>query len=174
MYIAEQCSDAEDFGVTKLNKVLFFADFLHYLRHGKPLTGWKYVHDAFGPVPKDIEVIKQRMEKKDIAIAHVSTGEFTRKRVVALREADISEIEPSKIATLTQVIGWACGNGSPSARTLSALSHDFIGYDITEMGEEIPYQTVYLQNKPKQILTEAEIQHGRKLAAASAYVGATA
>lgn len=175
VYVAQQCSEYEDFGVTKLNKVLFFADFFHYLKYGEPLTGWTYVHDTFGPVPKNIEAIRKKMEKKDIAIAHVQTGEFVRQRVVALREPNISSIPSEKIATLTQVIGWSCGDGSPSARLLSSFSHDFIGWDVTEMGEEIPYQTIFLENKPKQILTEADIQHGRKIAATEFYAaGATA
>lgn len=174
VYIAQQCGADERFGVTKLNKVLFFADFLYYLQNGQPLTGRKYVHDTFGPVPEGIETLRANMDKKDIAIAIMQDGEKTLKRVVALRDPDISSIPPDKIALLTQVISRYCGENPKSARWMTEFSHDFIGWDVTDMHEEIPYQTVYLKNKNKQVLSEVHIQHGRKLAALKGYGAAIA
>ena len=38
--------------VTKMNKLLFYADFIHYKRHGYGITGITYKALPFGPVPE--------------------------------------------------------------------------------------------------------------------------
>lgn len=38
--------------VTKMNKLLFYADFIHYKRHGYGITGLTYKALPFGPVPE--------------------------------------------------------------------------------------------------------------------------
>ena len=37
--------------VTKMNKLLFYADFIHYKKHGYGITGLTYKALSFGPVP---------------------------------------------------------------------------------------------------------------------------
>lgn len=39
--------------VTKMNKLLFYADFLSYKRHGYGITGLQYAALQYGPVPKN-------------------------------------------------------------------------------------------------------------------------
>lgn len=39
--------------VTKMNKLLFYADFMHYKQHGYGITGLTYRAMPFGPVPND-------------------------------------------------------------------------------------------------------------------------
>ena len=48
IYIAE---NAEYVGITKVNKLLYFLDFIAFRRLGKPLTGNNYIALQFGPVP---------------------------------------------------------------------------------------------------------------------------
>ena len=38
LYVAEKCQDDPKFGATKLNKILWWADFLAYAQHGTPIT----------------------------------------------------------------------------------------------------------------------------------------
>lgn len=42
----------KDCGITKINKLLYFADFLSFRQIGKPLTGNTYEAWDFGPVPQ--------------------------------------------------------------------------------------------------------------------------
>ena len=104
------------------------------------------------------------MDKKDIAIAFEQSGPYVQKKVVALREPDISDIEPDKIAFLTKVIDRYCLKHDIKARWMSDLTHDFVGYDVTKLGEKIPYETFYFQRKSRQILTEQNIKYGQELA----------
>ncbi len=42
---------------TKLNKLLFYTDFLHFKRYGYAISGLKYAAIDYGPVPDDYELI---------------------------------------------------------------------------------------------------------------------
>ena len=56
----------EHLGVTKLNKLLFFADFLHYQETGRSITGQDYFAWEFGPVP--VKVYKEITGNEDCGL----------------------------------------------------------------------------------------------------------
>lgn len=39
LFVADRCRGGRNFGVTKLNKILFYCDFSAFARLGKPITG---------------------------------------------------------------------------------------------------------------------------------------
>lgn len=41
-------------GKTKLFKLLYFLDFMHFKKHGKSVTGYDYIVMPYGPVPKEL------------------------------------------------------------------------------------------------------------------------
>ena len=51
LIIEEAKKNNENMTETKLNKLLFYADFNHYFKFGKGITGSKYLKLQFGPVP---------------------------------------------------------------------------------------------------------------------------
>ena len=51
LYIAQKSEDDPSFGATKLNKILFAADFYFFGQTGRSITGASYVHRGKGPVP---------------------------------------------------------------------------------------------------------------------------
>jgi len=51
LIIEEAEKNNEKMTETKLNKLLFYADFNHYFKFGKGITGSKYIKLQFGPVP---------------------------------------------------------------------------------------------------------------------------
>ncbi len=42
---------------TKLNKLLFYSDFLHFKKYGYSISGLKYVAIDYGPVPDEYEIL---------------------------------------------------------------------------------------------------------------------
>ena len=44
--------------VTKLAKLMFYADFLHYREHTTSITGLAYAHAPQGPIPDRYERIR--------------------------------------------------------------------------------------------------------------------
>ena len=49
LYVCEKCVADPRFGATKLNKILYFADFLAYAESGEPITGMEYRENLNGP-----------------------------------------------------------------------------------------------------------------------------
>ena len=48
LYIAQKSEDDPSFGATKLNKILFAADFYFFGQTGRSITGASYVHRGKG------------------------------------------------------------------------------------------------------------------------------
>ncbi len=51
IYISDLSNDDSTFGLTKLNKLLFYSDFVHFAYHGTPISGQKYQKLPHGPAP---------------------------------------------------------------------------------------------------------------------------
>jgi transcriptional regulator with XRE-family HTH domain len=63
---------------TKMNKLLFYADFLHYSRTGFSITGLTYIAITHGPVPKNYGGIYDRLfESGFVAMEEVDFNDFT-------------------------------------------------------------------------------------------------
>lgn len=57
---------------TKLNKEMFYADFLHYKIHGQSISGLQYQAIQYGPVPVHYDTIYDNIDgiSKDIVVSH--------------------------------------------------------------------------------------------------------
>jgi len=64
LYVAWKCADDPKFGATKLNKILYFSDFLSFLRTGEAITGSEYVKQKNGPIPKHLVPVRESLESK--------------------------------------------------------------------------------------------------------------
>ena len=51
LYFIRYCNNRY-LGDTKMNKLLYYFDFVHYRKRSKSVTGDRYCHLDFGPVPK--------------------------------------------------------------------------------------------------------------------------
>ena len=160
LYIAARCESDPGFGATKLNKILFYSDFSAYARLGESITGDEYQCLEMGPAPKHWLPIKADLENRGDA-AEAVRQRFGRpqKRLIPLRDPDLSKFSADEISTVDGVILELWGK---SATEVSELSHQFDGWKLTEIGDTIPYETVFISRRP---LTPAEIAHGQQVAA---------
>ncbi|NOY30424.1 MAG: SocA family protein, partial [Planctomycetes bacterium] len=133
------------FGATKLNKLLFFSDFLAYRKFGKSITGHPYQKLNKGPAPRALVPIREQLEAEEaIALAERDYHGYPQKRVLALREADLSRFSSDEIALVTALIEEYWGR---TATQLSDLSHEFRGWQLAEYGEDIPYELMLVEFK---------------------------
>jgi hypothetical protein len=61
LYIAKQTRGDQAAGATKLNKYLYFADFSAVRRLGRPITGADYQKLRFGPAPRRLTPVRERL-----------------------------------------------------------------------------------------------------------------
>jgi Protein of unknown function (DUF4065) len=155
LLLAERSEHDPRFGAIKLNKLLFYCDFLAYQRLGSPITGHEYFALNQGPAPRYGTRIRQAMiaageiaEQKKETVAGLQT------RTVALRPPNYRVFSSEEIALVTQVLQ-DCRASSGSE--LSERSHKFAGWLLAKEKERIPYSVALVGNRPP---THDEIQRG--------------
>jgi len=153
LYIARESQEDRRCGATKLNKILFYADFIAYHKLGQSITGQKYQKLERGPAPKRvIPVIDAMIGRSLCAWAERSYFGFSLKKLLALREPDVSVFSAEELDIARTVISelW-----SLNAAEVSDLSHRFVGWQAANIGEEIPYETVFV-DEPRPLTQEEE------------------
>jgi hypothetical protein len=161
LYISEKLATDSHYGATKLNKVLFLSDFMAYAKFGKPITGVEYIRRQFGPVPKPLVPVRDQMIKKGKLAIQETTIDPTisQKRPVNLKAAELKEFSAEEIALVDSIID-TCKDST--GKHLSNYTHQWHGWIAAEDGETIPYETVFISERP---ITPFEIERGRELAA---------
>jgi hypothetical protein len=105
LYVADKCDADPGFGAIKLNKILFFADFVSFAQYGEPITGVKFRKNRKGPVPTVLKRLRNEMERDgEIAIRHKRYNGGIQHRVVPFREPDIDMFSARDIALIDEII----------------------------------------------------------------------
>lgn len=126
----------------KLNKLLFYADFLNYKVNGKSISGISYRAVFYGPVPANYDFLFAYFTEKDEIIESV----FTRSgnsRVVELykplKEFDLSVFTREEIKTIDKII---------------ALFKDTPSWDLVDLSHK---EKAWIElNKSKSIISYQE------------------
>ncbi len=158
-YIAYRSIDDRNFGRTKLNKILFYCDFLAYRNLGKSITDDGYIKQTHGPVPTHVKKMANSLiGDREIKEINTPTGNFIQKRLVTLTECNLDVFTPQEISLIDSVIEvlW-----DETAKAVSELSHQFIGWQMMEIGENIPYETVLIRESE---VTDDDLAYGAELA----------
>lgn len=159
LYISQKCETDPKFSVTKLNKILFYSDFIHFSRTGSSITGQQYQKLDFGPAPRAMKPVCDQMELSgDLVIASRPYYGRMQNKPLALREPKIDILSGSEISVIDSVIekAWKF-----SASEISDASHGFIGWQVAEIGEIIPYGLAWIDKEPE--FTESEHEAISKL-----------
>ena len=165
LYFSDKSCDDPYFGSTKLNKLLFLADFWAYAHLGKSITGVTYVHQEHGPTPAPklfLEVRNTLVSGGRLNMRQEDTFRGLRSRPQAL--------QPPKTECFTSKELDVCNAALDELRHMSAVeasvwSHDFLGWRFTDEGQEIPYSSVFLWRK--EPVTVGDLDWARKFADAS-------
>ncbi len=160
LYVSQKCATDPTFGATKLNKILFYADFLAYANLGKAITNFDYQKLPNGPAPRRLLPIRDQMvADHELVLQQIRllSGNI-QKRTVNVRQPDLRIFTGEEIALVDEIIE---AFEKAKAEVVSELSHRMVGWMLVENGESIPYNTVFLSNEE---LTPAEIERGRELA----------
>jgi uncharacterized phage-associated protein len=130
-YFAER---ADNLYKTKLNKLLFYADFVNYYRLGKSISGSRYVHLPYGPVPDGYEETLETLNHYGVVdVAKDASADLVRSGDSPAQ----GFLNPEEVETLD----WILENyGHMSASQLTEVSHRERAYSNTRTGEEIAYE----------------------------------
>ena len=158
LYIAKRSFDDPFYGATKLNKILFFSDFLAFKKFGKSVSGQTYRKLDFGPAPTRMQEVRDELIRDgDAARQKTELEGFFQDRLIHLRDPHLEAFSSEEIALVEEMIALL---RNKSATEVSEFSHRFIGWQVARIGEEIPYETVWISSRE---LTDAEQQHAKTL-----------
>ena len=122
---------------TKLMKLLNYSDMIFYKENGISISGLKYAHLPYGPVPDNFDMILGKMAADHIAHIEVSyDGAYEYHQVVP--ECDVPEgvLSDEEIEVLTRIYEKFKNFGSAE---ISNYSHKETGYKATKTGQIISY-----------------------------------
>jgi putative zinc finger/helix-turn-helix YgiT family protein len=124
---------------TKINKLLFYADFLHFKQYAVSITGARYAHATFGPVPDKYETLLAALIENGALASEEFTcsDEITGEKLVALKNPDFSLFSDSEIKILATVREKF---RDFSSRKIMEYSHNEVGYKETAAGKFISYK----------------------------------
>jgi len=143
VYVATRSAYDRAFGVTKLNKILWWSDTWAFGLHGRPITGCPYVRLPQGPVPDGIDELREQMRQRgDIAITQEDHYGRTRHKVIALRRADLRQFSGEEIAIVNAVIEQ---QSDRNARSVSRRSHGKM-WEALPHQSRMPYESVFVSD----------------------------
>lgn len=103
---------------TKLNKKMFYSDFLHFKRHGISISGLRYQAIQYGPVPVHFHTIYDHVPGLNANSIYSGNHEAT--ILCNNEEVDTSVFTPQELATLEEINAKL---GSLSTSEIVELSH---------------------------------------------------
>jgi Protein of unknown function (DUF4065) len=160
LYIAAKCSDDPKFNATKLNKILYFADFLSFRDHGEPITGAEYLKLEHGPAPKAMKRIQEELiQSCEIEIERRKIIDYSRNVVVAKGAANLASFTERDLKLVNMVIEELWGR---TASEVSEASHG-IAWQVANMQDSIPYEAALLSD---EALTPDDVQWAEEQIAA--------
>lgn len=159
LLMAEHLQSDPNYGATKLNKALFFADHLHYKRHGAAISGAVYERLPRAPAPRSLLAVRDALiERGDAAVMTVGHLGHLQQRLEPLRPADPAAFQETERTMVAEV-----------AAALRGHSHtSVLGWQLATEREEIPYTSAFLSTSTP---TRAELERGAKLAADLGLIG---
>lgn len=148
LLVALESQMDEKFGMVKLNKILFFIDFKNFRDTGRSVTGAEYQKLPLGPAPRALKpVLDEMKEQNEATVQSVNYFSYSQERVIALRAPDDTQFTPAERQLVEEVIA----EFRPyNASEISELSHGFLGWQIAELGDTIPYESVYMQIRDRR------------------------
>lgn len=157
LYVMHRCKGAERFGLTKLNKILWKADFEAYAARRVPVTGRQYQRLQNGPAPVEMYPVLQEMQRDSIIrIETVPVGNFKESRPIPLTEASLRYFSQDDIAFLDSAIDHYWNH---TGRKVSKESHG-VAWETRFDGDPMAYDLALLSDEK---LAGSELEYFVKL-----------
>lgn len=144
LYLAHLSREDPHFGAVKLNKLLYYCDFIAFSRLGKPITGADYQKLTEGPAPVPMVLERKHLIDQGLAkLEHRRYFRYVQQRLVpdGDQSALAEEFTREEIGIISEVHEAML---PMTAREASETSHRELGWILAELHANIPYETAVL------------------------------
>ncbi len=150
LYCAQLLESDRFGGATKLNKLLYFADFAHARKTGTAISGAEYQKLPMGPAPRRLLPVRRKLVDDDRAelVTEFDALGYRHDRLRPHDAPDLSAFAADEVATIDAV---ANELRSLTGSQVSELAHDEPGWRLVSEGETIPYATAYLAPEGSEV-----------------------
>ncbi|MGL4947723.1 MAG: Panacea domain-containing protein, partial [Cetobacterium sp.] len=124
LYFLKNCKNVYK---TKLNKLMWYADFKNYQKNDESITGLAYIHKPFGAVPIGIDEMLKCFESIEIEEKEDEEKGYTYFDIKPLRDSDLT------IFTLDEL------------ETLKSISNKFKDFGNKEISDYMHLETAYIE-----------------------------
>lgn len=107
---------------TAMNKLLFYADFLHFRNSGRSITGLSYVAIDYGPVPDHYGSLYEMLTEENTIIINGTITEygFTERFFPGRKIVDLTVFDESEMKDIREIINYL---GTKSTKEIVEQSH---------------------------------------------------
>lgn len=140
LYLAHLSREDPYFGAVKLNKMLYYCDFIAFSRLGRPITGAYYQKLSEGPAPRQLLGEREALINEEEAKLELRPYfAYMQQRLVPTADrSDLKEeFSPEEMEIIDEVHE---AMRYMTAREASDLSHGEVGWILARQGETIPYE----------------------------------
>lgn len=150
IYVSTKCAEAPRFGLIKLNKIIWRADFTAFAERGTPVTGSYYQRLRLGPAPIAMPHVLREMQQESLLEFKATNfglnadGEpIVEQRPVPLVEPSFRLFSPDDLQFVDSAIEhyWHM-----SGTETSDDSHG-VAWSTRENGDPLPYEAAHLLNE---------------------------
>ncbi|MDD3323001.1 MAG: DUF4065 domain-containing protein [Paludibacter sp.] len=137
VYFACLCSPF----TTKMNKLLYYADFLNYKRTGFAISGITYQAKNYGPVPERYDGLYGNVSDIVDRVVEYYSDEKSGERLKTEKEFDVSLFSEEELRSLEKV---ASRFKNTTTKDIVLISHDETAWIENEANEDfISYQSAF-------------------------------
>lgn len=149
LYITQQIGALPNVGQTVLYKILYFCDFDYYEKYEEQLIGATYIKNEYGPTPREFAKIVQEMVK-DGELIEVKSKFFGKdqKKYLPVKNPNLTVFNGRELKHIEEEISRL---GNKTATELSDFSHKDVPWISTELGKNIPYESVFYRTKETSV-----------------------
>ena len=123
---------------TKLNKLMFYADFLHFKDYVISITGTQYARIPFGPAPNNYDLYYPTLIRQGaLNIEEIEYPDYSGERYISKKEPDLTIFSEGELRILASIQERFKDS---TATEITVYSHEEEGYKKTETGKIISYQ----------------------------------
>lgn len=155
LHVSDRLQEDRAGGATKLNKILFFAEFTHLRRHHQVISGCEFQKLDHGPAPRQLLPVRHQLIESGAArlVEEDFLGRLQH-RLVPIREANLDVFTEEELQSIDDVLIQLAGM---TGTQVSEPSHQEPGWRLTEVGETIPFSTAFLDYQQVQTPTSARL-----------------
>ncbi len=153
LYISQKTHTDVNTGATKLNKYLYFADFSAVRRLGHPITSAEYQKLKWGPAPRRLRPVRDRLVAEGAAVVERRQDPFgyVHHELVPKRAARLDLFTAEEIEVIDSVVK---ALRDMTGAQVSDLSHSEAAWQFVDEGEVIPYALAYAVAPDRVVVTD--------------------